>query len=234
MNKNYKYKYLLKVGKITGIYRIKNTVTGRSYIGKSIDIGNRFKSHLNNLKRGKHHCSSLQEAWTADTSTSFIFQIVEELSTDTTAEALSEREVYWWLQEVQPYNGKPKKSGYPGPTPETKAKVSEALKGSKNHNWRGGIRSDPEYIKEYAKEYRKSNKDKILEYEKQYREANKDKILEYEKQYRAVNRDKAKEYAKERYEANRDKILEYQKQYREAHKEKHREYMKQYHQKKKT
>ena len=46
--------------------------------------------------------------------------------------------------------------------------------------------------KEYMREYRKNNKDKIKNYKKEYREKNKDKI----KEYRIRNKEYFKEYRK--------------------------------------
>ena len=37
-----------------GIYMIQNTINGKIYIGQSIDIELRFKSHKNKLERGNH------------------------------------------------------------------------------------------------------------------------------------------------------------------------------------
>ena len=72
-----------------------------------------------------------------------------------------------------------------------------------------------EYHKEYReqnkdkiKEYREQNKDKIKERDKKYRERNKDRIKEYQKEYQ-------KEYGKEYREQNKDRIKEYQKEYDE-------------------
>ena len=47
--------------KISGIYRITNTVTNESYIGKSKDIEGRFAAHKNDLKKGTHINKGLQE-----------------------------------------------------------------------------------------------------------------------------------------------------------------------------
>ena len=46
-----------------GIYAITNKVTGREYIGSSVDIENRLRGHFADLRRGKHHCVHLQRAW---------------------------------------------------------------------------------------------------------------------------------------------------------------------------
>ena len=53
--------------------------------------------------------------------------------------------------------------------------------------------------KEYQKEYRKKNKDKLNEYNRQYRLKNKEKQKEYAKEYRENNKDTLNEYRKEQY-----------------------------------
>ena len=64
------------------------------------------------------------------------------------------------------------------------------------------------------------------EYHKQYREDNKDKINESLKQYYQDNKEKIKEKTKQYSENNKEKTVEYQKQYREDNKEKLKEYFK--------
>lgn len=46
-----------------GVYSITNTVTGRVYIGSSIDLHTRWTRHKYFLRRGTHHCSKLQRSW---------------------------------------------------------------------------------------------------------------------------------------------------------------------------
>ena len=66
--------------------------------------------------------------------------------------------------------------------------------------------------KEYIKEYRINNKEKIKEWSKEYREKNQEKIKEWSKEYREKNKDKISIKAKEWYEDNKDKVKEnYQK-----------------------
>lgn len=74
--------------------------------------------------------------------------------------------------------------------------------------------------KEYKKEYRKNNKEKI----RQYRENNKDKA----KQYREDNKDKIKERARKHYQDNRDYKKLLSKQYRENNSSYYKEYNKEY------
>jgi hypothetical protein len=65
--------------------------------------------------------------------------------------------------------------------------------------------------KEYNKEYREQNKEKIKQKNKEYREQNKEIIKQKNKEYREQNKEKIKEWR----EANKDKLIEYKKQYRE-------------------
>jgi len=47
--------------------------------------------------------------------------------------------------------------------------------------------------KEYSKEWRENNKEKIKNYDKEYREDNKEKIKDYKKEYYEVNKEKINE-----------------------------------------
>ena len=52
--------------------------------------------------------------------------------------------------------------------------------------------------KEYGKEYRKANKEKISENRKEYHKANKEKIIKQNAEYYKANKEKASEYNKNR------------------------------------
>lgn len=65
-----------------GIYQIKNTVTGKVYIGSSWNIEQRWRSHRHELRYGKHHSPHLQSAWNKYGPDKFSFLILEECSRD--------------------------------------------------------------------------------------------------------------------------------------------------------
>lgn len=46
-----------------GVYQITNTVTGRKYIGGSIDCEKKLKDHFDRLERGEHDNAQLQLDW---------------------------------------------------------------------------------------------------------------------------------------------------------------------------
>ena len=61
-----------------GIYRITNTIDGKSYIGKTgMNFGDRWDSHRSLLNSGKHDNPYLQNAWHKYGGENFEFAIVE-------------------------------------------------------------------------------------------------------------------------------------------------------------
>ena len=82
-------KFLME--KICGIYCIENLVNGKKYVGQSIDIFKRFRSHKNKLRTHEHANGHLQNAWDKYGEENFKFYILEE----TTLEMLDDRERYY-------------------------------------------------------------------------------------------------------------------------------------------
>ena len=76
-----------------GIYKITNLINGKIYVGKSIDIQRRFRSHINESldenKPSYHH--AIHRAMRKYGSDNFSFDILEECTED----KLNEREIYW-------------------------------------------------------------------------------------------------------------------------------------------
>lgn len=48
---------------ISGVYGILNTKNGKIYIGSSVRVKARWRSHIGFLRKGKHHSIKLQRAW---------------------------------------------------------------------------------------------------------------------------------------------------------------------------
>lgn len=64
------------MGNESGIYRIVNEVSGRTYIGSSFNIRRRFIGHRYSLNKGIHVNRHLQSAWNKYPSSSFKFEIL--------------------------------------------------------------------------------------------------------------------------------------------------------------
>lgn len=62
---------------LSGIYRIRNTVNGKVYVGSAVDVPNRWHEHRKHLRKGDHHSRHLQAAWNKYGEAAFVFEIVE-------------------------------------------------------------------------------------------------------------------------------------------------------------
>lgn len=85
-----------------GIYRITCTVTGRIYIGSAFRLGDRWRNHRNNLRRGTHHNRILQRAWDKYTEDAFVFDVLEYVLIP---ELLTTREQHYF-DTFQPFGEK--------------------------------------------------------------------------------------------------------------------------------
>ena len=118
--------------KITGIYKIVNTVNGHKYVGSGMSVKGRWRTHLHCLRKNKHHSPYLQRAWNKYGEEAFEFIVIEEC--EPIKEVLLEREQFW-IDELHAYgktgyNGTPKAANSLGykHTEESKKKISEANK----------------------------------------------------------------------------------------------------------
>lgn len=59
-----------------GVYEIRNTINGHRYIGSSVDIERRWKSHVRKLNNNKHENNILIRAWNKYGKKSFEFNIL--------------------------------------------------------------------------------------------------------------------------------------------------------------
>jgi group I intron endonuclease len=93
------------------IYRIRNVVNEKFYVGSTNNVRERFRTHRKKLRSNKHHCAHLQSAWNKYGEDCFKFEILEVVI-DQDLQAVEDE----WLAE---YVGKPecynagKRSGAP-------------------------------------------------------------------------------------------------------------------------
>lgn len=61
---------------VSGIYRIRNVISGTFYIGSSESVYRRFEAHRRHLRSGKHKNRGLQQSWVKHGEEAFRFEII--------------------------------------------------------------------------------------------------------------------------------------------------------------
>ena len=74
-----------------GIYKIKNLLNDKVYIGQSVDIEKRWSTHKTELKNNYHYNIHLQSAWNKYGEDNFSFDVIEKCEED----LLDEKECYY-------------------------------------------------------------------------------------------------------------------------------------------
>jgi group I intron endonuclease len=82
------------------IYKIRNVVNNKFYVGSTVNTETRFKAHRRNLRTGKHQSPHMQAAWNKYGEDCFKFEIIEHV--ENSEDLLKTEQV--WLDE---HAGKP-------------------------------------------------------------------------------------------------------------------------------
>ena len=61
----------------SGVYALKNAVAGKVYVGSSIDLARRKRTHFRDLNKGVHKSVKLQHSWAKHGAEAFAFEILE-------------------------------------------------------------------------------------------------------------------------------------------------------------
>ena len=86
------------------IYKIRNVVNDKFYVGSTANTETRFKDHRRHLRKGNHHCKHLQAAWNKYGEDCFKFEVIEVVKDDS---ALWNAENAWltqWVGRPECYN----------------------------------------------------------------------------------------------------------------------------------
>lgn len=141
----------------SGIYSITNTITNKVYVGSAVNIDLRWKEHLNDLRKDKHHSIKLQRAFNKYGEANFVFDII--MLCDKLSLIVNEQSFIDGLDSYKKgYNACPIAGSRLGSkqSEETKNKISSKLKGRTSPN-KGKIASDETRLK-----LSKARKDKKL------------------------------------------------------------------------
>lgn len=95
----------MNFGSNKGIYKITCTVTGKFYIGSSVNLKRRKFWHFCQLKNNKHDNFHLQAAYQKYGKEAFIFEVLEFFEEDILTEKVIQIE-QTYLDNLQPYNPK--------------------------------------------------------------------------------------------------------------------------------
>jgi group I intron endonuclease len=112
----------------SGIYEIRNIITGDLYIGSTINFDERERRHYSLLRNGKHTNIFLQNAVNKYGLENFVFSILEECEPDN--ETLLQKETLYIESETPRYNLMSAKCGRFQHSEESKKKIIETLKKS--------------------------------------------------------------------------------------------------------
>jgi group I intron endonuclease len=83
------------------IYKIRNTVNDKFYVGSTIDARERFRNHVKLLQNNRHHCKHLQASWNKYGEACFRFEIQEVIEDAT---KLWDAEARWLTEHFgKPY-----------------------------------------------------------------------------------------------------------------------------------
>lgn len=82
------------------IYKIRNVVNQKFYVGSTTNLYERTRNHRTRLRNNRHHAKHLQAAWNKYGAECFVFEVVEEVSAVELLQAVEDR----WLAE---HVGKP-------------------------------------------------------------------------------------------------------------------------------
>lgn len=77
--------------KVCGIYKLTDQITGQSYIGQSVNVHERFRTHIKTALTYGKASNKLYQAMQKDGLYNFTFEILEEVPRSD----LNDREAYW-------------------------------------------------------------------------------------------------------------------------------------------
>jgi len=110
------------------VYQIRNTKTGKVYVGGTVNKRNRWGKHRHDLRHGVSKNKNLQRDWDNFGEESFEFEVLEE----TSEELLREKEQYWIdeLNSVEPTGYNHHKSSFSGKGYKWRKESRERASGS--------------------------------------------------------------------------------------------------------
>lgn len=149
------------------IYKIRNLINGKFYVGSAQDTRSRFRQHRRLLRKGTHHCKHLQNAWNKYGEDLFKFEVVEYVGS---VEGLEEAEDVWLREHVGKnhcYNsGRSARAPWRGCTPGEHPNWGRSLTDDQKQKLREAAKqqwavSDPRTGRKHSEETKQKIKEKV-------------------------------------------------------------------------
>jgi group I intron endonuclease len=131
------------------IYEIRNTINNKRYVGSTVSLKERWKLHINNLRKGTHHSLLLQRAFDKYGLDAFEFNVLECV-----LDSRHNLQIEQKYLDTKPEYNRALKAGAPRlgakSTPEHCARMSAALKG------RAGVNNGKKFSDEHKEKISKA------------------------------------------------------------------------------
>jgi group I intron endonuclease len=148
------------------IYKIRNVVNNKFYVGSTTDTRERFRNHRIRLRKNTHHCRHLQASWNKYGEDCFKFEVVERVGS---AELLWEVEGKWLTEHFGKsycYNAgsspdAPMRGRFGANNPKYKVPITEAQKVAISTTLKAFYAEDPSKHPRLGKAHTEESKAKI-------------------------------------------------------------------------
>ena len=104
-----------------GVFRVRNTVNGKCFVGSSKDLSAILNRHRFTLEHGSHANRALQRDWNEFGAEAFVFEVVDTLTPDEAPDydPAVDLRVFeaLWLEKLSPYDDR----GYNVRPPDARA-----------------------------------------------------------------------------------------------------------------
>ena len=109
MNRSQAKKDYKQIKRPMGVYRVRNTQNGKSYVGFSTDLQARMNRQKSELKFGSHRNKELLDEWKSFGEAAFEFEVLDELEHDenSSANPLEELRLLseMWISKIEKAGG---------------------------------------------------------------------------------------------------------------------------------
>ena len=86
------------------IYKIRNLLDNKFYVGSTTNTRERFRTHRNKLRGNRHHCAHLQSAWNRYGEDIFKFEVIQIIPNEESLQVAEDKWLQEWVGKPECYN----------------------------------------------------------------------------------------------------------------------------------